>query len=503
MHPYPNHLPAGERRRNRRRALVAAVLGAAFAALALPAIGNATTATVVGTRLAVERGSAVDNAMTLTHRLDGRYLVTDSREAISPGAGCVPAPGGVLCSGANQVFVGLGDGNDMLTNIGSLPTRYFGGNGDDVLATGTGVGPSLVTFDGNSGRDTVSYAAAARGVTVDLDAFPDDGRTGIDRDNIGDDVEVLQGTGFADTLVASVNSEAHRFIGLGGDDQLIGGGGNDIFLTGPTADGADRIDGALGFDTVDYRNRTRPVTVTVDAAGSDDGEAGERDQVETIEQVITGSGADTLRGSPFATRDGAFVSGAGVDTITGTDQRDGITPGAGRDTVDARGGADIVRARDGERDTIACGAALDTLQADAGLEISSGCETVENVGVLRLASKAIDVEAGKVAPLKLSWRHPDAWQKLRSVTLRLTDEGVGVGEVTVHPRAKRIEADGIVKVARRGTRLTRRGKTVTARLALRIDGSMTGQRLALEVEATDKQGRRQLERNAGTIRVAT
>jgi Ca2+-binding RTX toxin-like protein len=192
-----------------------------------------------------------------------------------------------------------------------------------------------------------------------------------------------------------------------------------------------------------------------------------------MEQVITGSGADTLRGSPFATRDGSFVSGAGVDTISGTDHRDSITPGAGRDTVDARGGADIVRARDGESDTIACGPALDTLQADAGLEISSGCETVENIGVLRLATKAIDVEAGKAVPVKLSWCHPDAWRKLRSVTL-----------------------------ARRDTRLARRGKTVTARLALRIDGSMTGRRLGLEVEATDKQGRRQLERDAGTIRVA-
>jgi hypothetical protein len=59
-----------------------------------------------------------------------------------------------------------------------------------------------------------------------------------------------------------------------------------------------------------------------------------------------------------------------------------------------------------------------------------------------------------------------------------------------------------VNVAHRDTRLTRNGKTVTARLALRIDASMAGQKLAFEVEATDIRGRRQLERNAGTIRVA-
>jgi hypothetical protein len=81
-------------------------------------------------------------------------------------------------------------------------------------------------------------------------------------------------------------------------------------------------------------------------------------------------------------------------------------------------------------------------------------------------------------------------------------DGAAVGDVTIRPRGERIEADGAVKVARRGTRLTRSGKTVTARLALRIDASMAGQKLGLEVEAADNQGRRQLERDAGTISVA-
>jgi hypothetical protein len=482
--------------------VLAALPAAVVAVLAMPAIGNATTATVVGTQLQILQAGAVDNAMTIALRPDGRTLVTDSREAISPGAGCSPSTGGVLCFGANQIFVALSNGNDTLTNTGSLPTRYLGGNGDDVLRSGTGPGTSQVTFDGSEGLDTVSYATAAVGVTVELDGFPSDGRTGQDRDNIGDDVEVLQGTRFADVLSANLADEAHRFSGLGGDDRFVGGLGNDIFQMGPAADGADEMIGSAGFDTIDYRARTRPVTVTVDAGGDDDGEAGERDRVETMEQVITGSAADTLRGSPVATRDGSFVSGAGVDTITGTDRRDSITPGAGRDTVDARGAEDIVRARDGESDTVACGRAVDTLQADAGLELSTGCETVETVGVLRLATRAIDVEAGKAAPLTLIWRHPVGWRKLRSVTLRLSDHGVPVGEVTVHPRRKRIDADGVVNVARRGTRLTRNGKTVRARLALRIDGSMTGRRLGLEVEATDTRGRRQLEADAGRIRVA-
>ncbi len=38
--------------------------------------------------------------------------------------------------------------------------------------------------------------------------------------------------------------------------------------------------------------------------------------------------------------------------------------------------------------------------------------------------------------------------------------------------------------------------------ALRLDEALAGQTLKVEVEATDRRGRRQLERNAGTIRIA-
>ena len=55
---------------------------------------------------------------------------------------------------------------------------------------------------------------------------------------------------------------------------------------------------------------------------------------------------------------------------------------------------------------------------------------------------------------------------------------------------------------RKRTRLTRKGKTVTARLAVRLDESLAGQTLKAEVEATDWRGARQLERDAGTVRVA-
>jgi hypothetical protein len=51
-------------------------------------------------------------------------------------------------------------------------------------------------------------------------------------------------------------------------------------------------------------------------------------------------------------------------------------------------------------------------------------------------------------------------------------------------------------------RLSRKGKTVSARLALRLARSLAGRRLRVEVKATDRRGRRQLERDAATVRVA-
>ena len=130
-----------------------------------------------------------------------------------------------------------------------------------------------------------------------------------------------------------------------------------------------------------------------------------------------------------------------------------------------------------------------------------GCEHVK-VGVLRLAPKTVQAEAGRTARLRLSRRHPRAWRNLRGIELRLTGNGLPVGDITVRPRAERITADGAVEIVRKHTRLTHEGKAVVARLAVRLDDSLAGRTLRAEVEATDRRGRRQLERDAGTVRVA-
>jgi hypothetical protein len=68
------------------------------------------------------------------------------------------------------------------------------------------------------------------------------------------------------------------------------------------------------------------------------------------------------------------------------------------------------------------------------------------------------------------------------VTLRVYPGKARVGAVEIGPRS-------------------RRKKTVSAQLVLRLDRKLAGRQLRLEVEAVDVHGARQLERGAGSIRV--
>jgi hypothetical protein len=127
---------------------------------------------------------------------------------------------------------------------------------------------------------------------------------------------------------------------------------------------------------------------------------------------------------------------------------------------------------------------------EPGTDEVNSCEATDApVGALRLAPKAL---RGGDAHLKLSWRHPEAWQRLRAIAVHIKHAGLTVGGVAIRPRAGRITADGAVKLVRSG--LTRRDRTVTARLALRLDPRLAGARLSLDVEAADRRGRRQVER---------
>jgi hemolysin type calcium-binding protein len=512
-------IPAGPRRRT-RRAMLAAALPAALAAAALTAAAAQAAAdvTAVGTEIVVEdrtgRLGNEQNRLVAESLPGGELRLVDQVGLVAKAAGCFqlsqlevrcvrPASSPI----SRLIFRGRG-GGDRLTMLGSLPVRYEGGSGDDayVAATRPGV-PTAVDFSGGGDLgDLADYTRAEEGIDVRKNDLPNDGRTTVgDKDNIRTDVTIVRGTRFRDILHGQ-----NRFVTAetlepqGGNDFVLGISGITTVDMGAAPDGADKILGSLGT-IVSYAKRTNPIRAAVDLDGADDGEAGERDELLQVGSVTGGSAGDTML-TRLNRIDGVgigFDGGPDDDTISGTDGRDFLTGGPGTDTLKAFGSVDQLFSNDSEPgDRLFCGAGGDTATTDAVEATVSECETRTVVGTLRLAPTRLQATAGETAHLRLSWRHPQSWRKLRAIELRLTQAGAEVGEVTIQPRGGRISDRGAVEVMRKPTQLTRKGKTVTARLAVRLDKSLAGQTLNADVEATDRRGRRQLERDAATVHVA-
>lgn len=478
-----------------------AVLAAVVAALALPAAADASTVAFIENDNGVGSVSYVAHPNEVNNVRVGftsAGIVIDDQVAITTlSSECrIGSAGEAICPGtARSISVETRDRNDTITYTAPHRGSVSGGSGADTIVGGqrqAGFGRAIepVFYEGHGAIDdfavdTVSYRSANSGVNVRLDEVGsvlsfDDGRPG-DLEGIEKDFEVIEGSNFNDALRGSNRNETFR--GLNGTDAIDAGGGTDLIDESSAPNGADTLNGGNGVsDRITYATRTSGVSVSLDGVRND-GATGEHDDVRSTVEHITGSNfADTLVGSSV----GNIIEGrSGPDTILGQD------------------GNDTISAQDAFEDVVGCGLGLDTAQLD-GRDVFGGCEstTVTPVGKLRLMPTTVEAKAGQPARLRLSWRHPVSWRKLRTVELRLYRDGALVGEVTIRPKTGRISAGGAVSLLRKHTRLTSEGKSVTARLAVRVDHSLAGQTLTAEVQATDTRGRRQLEPDAGTILVA-
>jgi hypothetical protein len=503
-------IPAGPRRRT-RRALLAAALPLIAAAVALPSAAQAASISFNDRdgSLFVQDNGTENNELVL-RVIGDRIVITDSVPFSS-------FPAFQACRLVNQnqascfaplvknVFVNALAGNDTVEYRVPHPGHVALGDGIDRLtagrreATGRAIAPVRYLAGGGFANDfdTINYAGADRGVRLTPeDNLANDGRPGIDLENVGPGFEVIFGSQFDDSPLFGTD-QPEIMNGAGGNDFIAGGHGNDVFQSS-FRDGADDYHGGPGRDTIDYAGRTQPLRISLDNVVND-GESGEGDNVRSnVENLYGGSAGDILDSfGAFSRLDGR----GGIDTLRGGDGPDTLIGGPGDDHLNAGRGNDHVDSRDGQLDTIDCGSETDSLVRDSRERRFVGCETVA-IGKLRLTPKSVRAAVGETARLRLSWRHPKAWKQLRTIALRLTRDGVPVGAITIRARGKKITGDGAVASVARGTRIAAKGKTVTARLAVRLDGSVAGATLKAEVEATDRRGRRQLERNAATIRVA-
>ncbi|MDM7930857.1 Hint domain-containing protein [Tabrizicola sp.] len=141
--------------------------------------------------------------------------------------------------------------------------------------------------------------------------------------------DTINGDGGADSLYGGDGDD--RLFGGSQNDGLFGGDGNDT-LTGGT--GNDTLDGGVGTDTADFTGSTSALTVNlVNGTASGDG----TDVLVSIENVIGGSGNDTLTGDSGAN----YLAGAGGnDRLFGGDGNDTLSGGLGNDSLDGGAGTD-------------------------------------------------------------------------------------------------------------------------------------------------------------------
>jgi len=214
-----------------------------------------------------------------------------------------------------------GSGNDELTGD-SRANILEGGSGDDRL---TGL-QGLDTLDGGAGSDTAVYSERLVAVAVTLDGASavDVLINGVKEDTLRN-IENIVGGAAADILVGDSNE--NRLEGGGGDDMLQGRGGKDV------------LNGGAGSDTASFEDTNQSVVLVLNGASDVTANVGglDEDTLRNIENIVGGSGNDTLTGDGLAN---SLAGGAGDDTLSGALGDDRLQGGAGLDTLDGGGGVD-------------------------------------------------------------------------------------------------------------------------------------------------------------------
>ena len=232
------------------------------------------------------------------------------------------------------------DGNAGSTGTFTLEWLLARCNGRNATIVGTGA-----PIVGTAGADVI--VGSAKGDVIDG----------------GGGGDVICGLGKNDTLTGGAADDS--ITGGPGNDRESGGLGHDTFKQGAVGDGADRIDGETGTDTVDYGLRTGPLTVTLNSVAND-GLAGEGDTVlASVENVVGGLGDDKLEATnAIANR---LRGGAGRDLLIGDGGSDVLIGGPDPDRLFGETGADSLDLVDGAGgDRGDGGADTDTATRDPG-----------------------------------------------------------------------------------------------------------------------------------------
>src|SRR4051794_7748657 len=332
-----------------RRLLAPLALLVALCAAA-PASAAITVAKTSADTITVSSPTASND--TITYKLTAGKLGIDKTggDALTPGLGCTGSstagtcavdfitklvidlgPGDDTISGAPTLPIGMhaeiagGAGRDVLRGADGSNDVLNGGDGDDALDGGFGddtvlggAGDDVITanigadvYRGGTGFDTLTYASYTGPVRVTLGAGgADDGTVG-ETDDVGGDLERVDGGSGDDTLVGGPATEL-----------LVGGAGNDTIDGG---DGGDLLVGAAGDDTITARDGVADVVSCGD--GTDTALVDQLDAPDSCEGVQAATVAPPGTGN--TNNNGGGPGGAAVDA-----DGDGIPLGADCDDHD-------------------------------------------------------------------------------------------------------------------------------------------------------------------------
>ena len=336
---------------------------------------------------------------------DDLILGTPCADEIDAGAGDdnVDARGGDdrISAGAGNDHIVAGDGNDVVL-AGAGDDIVFGGRGSDHLSGGSG-NDRLYGEEG----DDILFGDAGH------DALG--GGSGRDILHGGDGHDRLEGGAGDDILLAGRGDDsadggegADLIDGGAGDDRLAGGAGDDFLVDGtgtdvveggagadriiPTHDdAADRFDGGVGQDILDYSSSTAAVFVDVEA-GLAAAESMIADAIGGFETVLGGAGNDRLSGD---SADETLSGGAGDDTLDGKAGGDRLLGGEGDDVIADGSGSDIVEAGSGNDHILAAADSQDDhYDGGEGCDVLDYSETIKGVTVNLAEGEACGEEIG-------------------------------------------------------------------------------------------------------------
>lgn len=264
--------------------------------------------------------------------------------------------------------VGFGDGNDVLTNAGTITATTGSaidmGAGNDTLTNSGTVHGDIQMGDGD---DTVKLLAGSHITGV---VHLGEGNNLLDASAVTDAIHADAGAG-NNTITTGAGNDIIE-VGAGTNVITAGAGDDTIVLHG----GNNTIDGGDGYDTLDLRAAMGPVTVDLgkgEASGDGVGQA----HFSHIEATLIGANGGTITGSDSDdTIHGGggtetLIGGAGNDTIVGGTGVNTLWGGSGNDTLIAGNNGDTLYGGSGH-DKLFGGAGNDTLSGGSGDDILDG-----------------------------------------------------------------------------------------------------------------------------------